>query len=89
MVHHKEQRGKKWTKSERNNEAEKVFKEMMTSFGKPGVDYNTNKGMFSRHEEKKLAKTSLNLWLILIYRSTCLKKINSDNSSTCSHLSAS
>ena len=47
--------------SERTNEAEKVFKEMMTSFGKPGIDSNTNKGMFSRHEEKKLAKTSLNL----------------------------
>lgn len=49
---------------------------MITSFGNPGIDSNTNKGMFSRHEEKKLAKTSLNLWIILIYRSTCLKKIN-------------
>lgn len=39
--------------SQRNNEAEKVFKEIMTSFGNPGIDSNTNKGVFSRHEGKK------------------------------------
>lgn len=39
--------------SQRNNEAEKVFKEIMTCFGNPGIDSNTNKGVFSRHEGKK------------------------------------
>ena len=54
MIHHKEQRGKNEQKlSQRNNEAEKVFKEIMTSFGNPGIDSNTNKGMFSRHEGKR------------------------------------
>lgn len=54
MIHHKKQRGKNEQKlSQRNNEAEKVFKEIMTSFGNPGIDSNTNKGVFSRHEGKK------------------------------------